>query len=116
MGSSRRPGIRAAAAQVADLKSKVELATYRSPRYGGHVGPAPANAPGIRHILEQHDDANLHRLMTNLGGHDLPTVLQAFAEMSGALDTLLGQLEGMSTSAQRTRRRWKKRKSWRFME
>jgi methyl-accepting chemotaxis protein len=30
----------------------------------------------------------------------LSSVLQAFAEMSGALDTLLGQLEGMSTSAQ----------------
>src|SRR5712672_1907609 len=34
--------------------------------------------PGIRRILEQHDDANLHRLMTNLAGHDMQAVLDAF--------------------------------------
>jgi pyruvate dehydrogenase E1 component len=35
--------------------------------------------PGIRAILDSHDDAALHALMTNLGGHDMATVLDAFA-------------------------------------
>jgi pyruvate dehydrogenase E1 component len=33
---------------------------------------------GIREILDDHDDEQLHRLMTNLGGHDLDVVLDAF--------------------------------------
>ena len=33
---------------------------------------------GIRALLEEHDDPALGRLMTNLGGHDLETVLEAF--------------------------------------
>jgi pyruvate dehydrogenase E1 component len=33
---------------------------------------------GIRELLDQHDDDSLHRLMTNLGGHDLPSLLEAF--------------------------------------
>jgi catechol 2,3-dioxygenase-like lactoylglutathione lyase family enzyme len=39
-----------------DGNSKVELAKYRSPAYEGDAGPAPANAPGIRHILFAVDD------------------------------------------------------------
>ncbi len=34
--------------------------------------------PGIRRILEQHDDTALHRLMTNLAGNDMQAVLDAF--------------------------------------
>jgi pyruvate dehydrogenase E1 component len=34
--------------------------------------------PGIRAILDDHDDAGLQRLMTNLGGHDLASILDAF--------------------------------------
>ncbi len=34
--------------------------------------------PGIRAILDDHDDVALQRLMTNLGGHDLASVLDAF--------------------------------------
>src|SRR5580693_5120429 len=34
--------------------------------------------PGIRAILDEHDDDALHALMTNLGGHDMETVLAAF--------------------------------------
>jgi pyruvate dehydrogenase E1 component len=34
--------------------------------------------PGIRAILDDHDDAALHRLMTNLAGHDMEAVLDAF--------------------------------------
>jgi pyruvate dehydrogenase E1 component len=33
---------------------------------------------GIGELLDQHDDAALHRLMTNLAGHDLESVLGAF--------------------------------------
>ncbi|MGE0153815.1 MAG: 1-deoxy-D-xylulose-5-phosphate synthase N-terminal domain-containing protein [Reyranellaceae bacterium] len=34
--------------------------------------------PGIRSILESHDDAALAALMTNLAGHDMECVLEAF--------------------------------------
>src|SRR5437667_9969238 len=34
--------------------------------------------PGIRAILDEHDDAALQRLMTNLAGHDMGSVLEAF--------------------------------------
>jgi pyruvate dehydrogenase E1 component len=33
---------------------------------------------GVRELLDEHDDAALHALLTNLGGHDLETVLDAF--------------------------------------
>ena len=34
--------------------------------------------PGVRHILDTHDDATLHALMTNLAGLDMQAVLDAF--------------------------------------
>lgn len=34
---------------------------------------------GIRSILDDHDDDRLHALMTNLAGHDMETLLDAFA-------------------------------------
>src|SRR5947207_5431115 len=37
--------------------------------------------PGIRRILEQHNDDSLHRLMTNLAGNDMQAVLDAFEEV-----------------------------------
>jgi catechol 2,3-dioxygenase-like lactoylglutathione lyase family enzyme len=39
-----------------DGNAKVELAKYHSPSFDGKDGPAPANAPGIRHILFVVDD------------------------------------------------------------
>jgi catechol 2,3-dioxygenase-like lactoylglutathione lyase family enzyme len=39
-----------------DGNGKVELAKYRSPAYDGEAVQAPANAPGIRHILFVVDD------------------------------------------------------------
>jgi len=36
------------------------------------------NAAGIPALLDEYDDSTLHELMTNLGGHDLPTLLNAF--------------------------------------
>jgi pyruvate dehydrogenase E1 component len=42
---------------------------------------------GIAELLDEHDDAALHRLMTNLGGHDMNTVLEAFHGASGDAPT-----------------------------
>jgi len=39
-----------------DHATKLELARYRSPAYEGDDGPAPANAPGLRHVLFVVDD------------------------------------------------------------
>ncbi|MCW2983087.1 MAG: glyoxalase [Conexibacter sp.] len=39
-----------------DGGTQLELAKYRSPAYAGDPGPAPANAPGIRHVLFVVDD------------------------------------------------------------
>ena len=39
-----------------DNATKLELAKYRSPAYEGDDAPAPANAPGIRHLLFVVDD------------------------------------------------------------
>src|SRR5436190_2355848 len=39
--------------------------------------------PGIRRILDQHDDASLHRLITNLAGNDMQAVLDAFEGVDG---------------------------------
>jgi catechol 2,3-dioxygenase-like lactoylglutathione lyase family enzyme len=53
-----------------DDSSKLELAKYRSPLYeGDDNGPAPPNAPGIRHILFVVDDieASLGRLRAHGG-------------------------------------------------
>jgi pyruvate dehydrogenase E1 component len=36
------------------------------------------DARGIGHLLDAHDDASLHALMTNLAGHDLEAVVEAF--------------------------------------
>jgi len=33
---------------------------------------------GLKALLDSHDDDALHRLMTNLGGHDMESVLEAF--------------------------------------
>jgi len=38
--------------------------------------------PGIRAILDDHDDPALQRLMTNLAGHDMESVLDAFHAVS----------------------------------
>jgi pyruvate dehydrogenase E1 component len=37
-----------------------------------------SGATGMRGLLDAHDDRSLARLMTNLGGHDLPSILDAF--------------------------------------
>ena len=39
---------------------------------------------GIKRLLARHDDAALHRLMTNLGGHDMATIVEAFDAASAS--------------------------------
>ncbi len=38
---------------------------------------------GLKAFLDKHDDDSLHTLMTNLGGHDMEAILQAFEEAEG---------------------------------
>ncbi|OFW15447.1 MAG: transketolase [Acidobacteria bacterium RIFCSPLOWO2_12_FULL_67_14] len=40
---------------------------------------AIGDTAGIRQLLDEYDDAGLHRLMTNLGGHDFGSIHDAFA-------------------------------------
>jgi catechol 2,3-dioxygenase-like lactoylglutathione lyase family enzyme len=49
--------------------SKLELAKYHSPVYESNVAPAPANAPGIRHVLFAVEDVekSLARLRAHGG-------------------------------------------------
>lgn len=42
---------------------------------------------GIRELLDEHDDERLQELMTNLGGHDLESILDAFATADGEQPT-----------------------------
>src|SRR6201981_1020776 len=46
--------------------------------WGGHLHRGLKRYPGIRAILDDHDDPALQRLMTNLAGHDMEAVLDAF--------------------------------------
>src|SRR5438067_1876491 len=43
--------------------------------------------PGIRATLDEHDDDELHRLMTNLAGHDMGAVLDAFHSIDDDIPT-----------------------------
>ncbi len=47
---------------------------------------------GIRALLDEHDDAALARLMTNLAGHDMGSVLDAFHGVDGRSADLLHRL------------------------
>ena len=42
---------------------------------------------GIKSMLDEHDDDSLHRLLTNLGGNDLDTSLEAFQGVTDDLPT-----------------------------
>jgi len=43
-----------------------------------HLKTELGGTSGLGELLDAHDDASLHRLMTNLAGHDMETVLDAF--------------------------------------
>jgi pyruvate dehydrogenase E1 component len=47
------------------------------------LAAAIGDVSGIRELLDDHADASLHTLMTNLAGHDLAAVLDAFRAADG---------------------------------
>jgi len=53
--------------------------TYKGgPGWREHLTRDLGSVSGMRRLLADTDDAELHRLMTNLAGHDLESVLEAF--------------------------------------
>ena len=56
--------------------------TYKGgPAWRDHLGRDLGTTAGIKALLDDHDEAGLHALMTNLAGHDLETVLEGFGEI-----------------------------------
>ena len=43
-----------------------------------HLKKDLTGTQGLKELLDGHDDASLHRLMTNLAGHDMEAVLEAY--------------------------------------
>jgi pyruvate dehydrogenase E1 component len=52
-----------------------------------HLEGDLGHLPGIRAFLAEHDDQSLHAVMTNLAGHDMETVLEAFHAVDDDLPT-----------------------------
>ena len=48
-----------------------------------HLRRDLAGSSGLKALLDSCDDKTLHELMTNLGGHDMASVLEAFAGAEG---------------------------------
>lgn len=48
-----------------------------------HLKTDLAGTAGLGAFLDSHDDESLHRLMTNLGGHDIETLMEAFDAAEG---------------------------------
>ena len=67
-----------------DGNGKVELAKYRSPSYEGDDGPAPANAPGIRHILFVVDDIEASLAGLRAHGGELVGELENYETATGS--------------------------------
>lgn len=58
------------------------LVFKRGAAWREHLRRDLAGVPGIKALLDNHDDESLHALMTNLGGHDMETVLGAFESVT----------------------------------
>ena len=56
------------------------LTFKRGAAWREHLRRDLGDTAGIRELLDTHDDQTLHALMTNLAGHDLETVLEAYEE------------------------------------
>ena len=54
------------------------LAYKGGPSWREHLQRDLGSTAGIKGILDEHDDETLHTLMTNLAGHDMESVLEAF--------------------------------------
>ena len=76
-------GVRAdiAMLRTPDGNGCVELARYRSPAYEGDAGPAPANAPGIRHILFAVDDIEASLASLRAHGGELVGELENYENL-----------------------------------
>jgi len=48
-----------------------------------HLKTALAGTSGLETLLDSHDDESLHALMTNLAGHDMESILEAFHGVEG---------------------------------
>ncbi len=48
-----------------------------------HLRTEMQGTAGLAELLDSHDDVSLHRLMTNLAGHDMEAVLEAFHGAEG---------------------------------
>ncbi|NQV58252.1 MAG: transketolase, partial [Alphaproteobacteria bacterium] len=48
-----------------------------------HLRKDLGDVPGLRPIIEDYEDRELHDLMTNLGGHDMAAVLDCFQNIEG---------------------------------
>ena len=58
--------------------------TYKGgPGWREHLRRDLGDTASMGELLDEHDDASLHALMTNLGGHDLDTVVDAYRTSGG---------------------------------
>jgi len=57
------------------------------PGWRAHMEADLGKVAGVRKLLDTMDDAALHELMTNLAGHDLETVLDAFQSVEDDIPT-----------------------------
>jgi pyruvate dehydrogenase E1 component len=48
-----------------------------------HLQADLSGTSGLKELLDSHDDASLHALMTNLAGHDMESILEAFHGAQG---------------------------------
>jgi len=55
------------------------LAYKGGPSWREHIKRDLGSTAGIKQVLDEHDDEAFHTLMTNLAGHDIESVLEAFA-------------------------------------
>jgi pyruvate dehydrogenase E1 component len=75
-----RPGGEALRRWIDDCPNSVYSAlTYKGgPAWREALTRDLASVPGVARLFAELDDAALHRLMTNLAGHDMASVLEAF--------------------------------------
>ena len=58
--------------------------TYKGgPGWREHLRRDLGDVPGLRPIIEDYEDRDLHDLMTNLAGHDMASVLDCFQNIEG---------------------------------
>jgi pyruvate dehydrogenase E1 component len=75
-----RPGGEALRKWIDDCPNSLYSAlVYQGGRaWRAHLKRDLGSAQGIAALLEDHDDAQLHSLLTNLSGHDLESIVEAF--------------------------------------